>query len=86
MFASTLLGRACGFALAALLTLLVGVYTIGPAQAVRPQVGGRALAEIRSVPEVADALFKVLDSRATLKSPGKVTLTGSEATGMLVNG
>lgn len=86
MFASTLLGLACGFALAALLTLLVGVYTIGPTKAVRPQVGGRVVAEIQSVPEVADALFKLLDIQATLKSPAKVTLMGSEATGMLVNG
>lgn len=59
---------------------------LGQAQAVRPQVVGRALAEIQSVPEVADALFKLLDIQATLKSPGKVTLTGSEATGMLVSG
>ena len=59
---------------------------LGQALAVRPQVVGRALAEIQSVPEVADALFKLLDIQATLKSPGKVTLTGSEATGMLVSG
>jgi regulator of protease activity HflC (stomatin/prohibitin superfamily) len=58
---------------------------LGQAQAVRPQVVGRALAEIQRVPEVADALFALLDIQATLKSPGKITLAGGESAGLLLN-
>lgn len=51
---------------------------LGQAQAVRPQVIGQALAEIQKVPEVATALFTLLDIQSTLKSPGKIILsTGS---------
>ena len=48
---------------------------LGQSQAVRPQVIGQALAEIQKVPEVATALFTLLDIQATLKSPGKITLS-----------
>ena len=47
---------------------------LGQAQAVRPEVVGRALAEIRREPEVAEALFGLLDIQATLRSPGKIVL------------
>jgi regulator of protease activity HflC (stomatin/prohibitin superfamily) len=58
---------------------------LGQAQAVRPQVVGRALAEIQRVPQVADALFTLLDIQATLRSPGKVILASGESTGLLLN-
>ena len=58
---------------------------LGQAQAVRPQIVGRALAEIRRQPEVADALFKLLDLQATLKSPGKITLTSGGSPGLMLN-
>jgi hypothetical protein len=52
---------------------------------VRPQVVGRALAEIQRTPEVATALFTLLDIQATLRSPGKITLASVESTGVLLN-
>ncbi|MEY4487746.1 MAG: hypothetical protein RIQ79_254, partial [Verrucomicrobiota bacterium] len=58
---------------------------LGQAQAVRPQVVGHALAEIQRVPEVATALFTLLDIQATLKSTGKVVLTSGDSTGLLLN-
>jgi len=59
---------------------------LGEAQAVRPTVVGKALAEIQRQPEVAEALFKLLDIQATLKSPGKVIITaGPNGTGLLLN-
>ena len=58
---------------------------LGQAQAVRPQVVGRALAEIQRTPEVATALFTLLDIQATLRSPGKITLASGESTGLLLN-
>ena len=58
---------------------------LGQAQAVRPQVVGRALAEIQRTPEVAAALFTLLDIQATLKSPGKIVLTSGDSTGLLLN-
>lgn len=58
---------------------------LGQAQAVRPQVVGRALAEIQRVPEVANALFTLLDIQATLKSPGRIILASGESTGLLLN-
>jgi regulator of protease activity HflC (stomatin/prohibitin superfamily) len=58
---------------------------LGQAQAVRPQVVGRALAEIQRVPEVATALFTLLDIQATLKSPGKIILASGDTTGLLLN-
>jgi regulator of protease activity HflC (stomatin/prohibitin superfamily) len=58
---------------------------LGQAQAVRPQVVGRALAEIQRVPEVAAALFTLLDIQATLKSQGKIILSTGGATDLLLN-
>jgi regulator of protease activity HflC (stomatin/prohibitin superfamily) len=58
---------------------------LGQAQAVRPQIVGQALAEIQRVPEVATALFTLLDIQATLKSPGKITLASGDTTGLLLN-
>ena len=58
---------------------------LGQAQAVRPQVVGRALAEIQRVPEVANALFTLLDIQATLKGSGKITLASGDTTGLLLN-
>ena len=58
---------------------------LGQAQAVRPQVVGRALAEIQRVPEVANALFTLLDIQATLKGPGKIILASGDTTGLLLN-
>ncbi len=59
---------------------------LGQAQAVRPQVVGGALAEIQRVPEVATALFTLLDIQATLRSSGKITLSSGEMPGVLLNG
>ncbi|MDB6094424.1 MAG: hypothetical protein JWM32_1986 [Verrucomicrobia bacterium] len=58
---------------------------LGQAQAVRPQIIGEALAAIQRVPEVAAALFSLLDIQATLRSPGKVILNGGENSGILLN-
>jgi regulator of protease activity HflC (stomatin/prohibitin superfamily) len=58
---------------------------LGQAQAVRPQVVGGALAEIQRVPEVATALFALLDIQATLKSAGKVVLSSGDMPGVLLN-
>ena len=58
---------------------------LGQAQAVRPQVVGEALAEIQRVPEVAMALFALLDIQATLKSAGKVILSSGDVPGVLLN-
>jgi regulator of protease activity HflC (stomatin/prohibitin superfamily) len=56
---------------------------LGQAQAVRPQVIGGALAMIQKQPEVAAALFTLLDLQATLKSPGKITLSSSDSSILL---
>jgi regulator of protease activity HflC (stomatin/prohibitin superfamily) len=60
---------------------------LGEAQAVRPMIVGRTLAEIQREPEVAEALFRLLDIQATLKSPGKTTVTSGAAgaPGLLLN-
>src|SRR3954469_131732 len=58
---------------------------LGQAQAVRPQIVGEALAAIQRKPEVATALFTLLDLQATLKSPGKIVLTQNGGTGLLLN-
>ena len=58
---------------------------LGQAQAVRPQVIGQALAEIQREPEVAVALFSLLDIQATLKSPGKTVLASAGTAGLLLN-
>ena len=59
---------------------------LGQAQAVRPEVVGRALGEIQREPEVAAALFRLLDIQATLKSPGKIVLADAGTAGLLLNG
>lgn len=51
---------------------------LGEALAVRPMVIGRALAELGRYPEVAEALFKLLDIQSTLKSPGRVVIMPSQ--------
>jgi regulator of protease activity HflC (stomatin/prohibitin superfamily) len=48
---------------------------LGEAQAVRPRVVGQSLAEIQKQPAVAEALFKLLDIQATLKTPGKIIIS-----------
>jgi len=58
---------------------------LGQAQAVRPEVVGRALGEIQREPEVASALFRLLDIQASLKSPGKIILADGGASGLLLN-
>ena len=58
---------------------------LGQAQAVRPQVIGEALATIQKKPEVAAALFTLLDIQATLKSPGKIILSSGDGPGVLLN-
>jgi regulator of protease activity HflC (stomatin/prohibitin superfamily) len=58
---------------------------LGRAQAVRPQVIGHALAKIQRVPEVADAVFALLDIQATLRSPGKIVLATGGDTGLLLS-
>jgi regulator of protease activity HflC (stomatin/prohibitin superfamily) len=57
---------------------------LGEAQAVRPKVVGDALAEIQKQPEVADALFRLLDLQATTKSPGKITIAPSTGPGIFL--
>ena len=57
---------------------------LGQAQAVRPEVVGRALAEIQREPAVAQALLRLPDITATLKSPGKIVLTEAD-TGLILN-
>jgi regulator of protease activity HflC (stomatin/prohibitin superfamily) len=56
---------------------------LGQAQAVRPQVIGEALAQIQQQPEVAAALFTLLDLQATLKSPGKIILSSGDSSLLL---
>lgn len=59
---------------------------LGQAQAVRPQVVGAALAEVQREPEVAAALFALLDLQATLRSPGRIILNDASGTGVLLSG
>src|SRR4051812_47885330 len=58
---------------------------LGRAQAVRPEIVGRALAEIRRDTTVAEALFALLDIQATLRSPGKIVLANNNASLLLNN-
>jgi len=58
---------------------------LGQAQAVRPEVVGHALAEIQKEPEVAEALFRLLEISSTLKSPGKVVLAESIGSGLILS-
>lgn len=59
---------------------------LGQAQAVRPQVVGAALADVQKNPAVADALFRLLDIKATLKSPGKILISPGNSVGLLLQG
>jgi len=47
---------------------------LGEAQAVRPQVVGKVLAELQRTPEVSECVFKLLDIQATLRSTGKILI------------
>jgi regulator of protease activity HflC (stomatin/prohibitin superfamily) len=58
---------------------------LGRAQAVRPEVVGRALAEIQREPAVAQALFRLLDISATMKTPGKIILAEGTVGGLMLN-
>lgn len=59
---------------------------LGEAQAVRPKTIGRALEEIQQTPEVAEALFSLLDIQASLRSPGKIVVTsGAHSPDVLLN-
>lgn len=58
---------------------------LGQAQAVRPEVVGRALGEIQREPEVASALFQLLEITATLKSPGKIVLAEPIGSGLILS-
>jgi regulator of protease activity HflC (stomatin/prohibitin superfamily) len=57
---------------------------LGEAQAVRPKIVGDALASIQKKPEVADALFRLLDLQATTRSQGKITIGPAAGTGILL--
>lgn len=58
---------------------------LGRAQAVRPEVVGRTLSEIQRQPEVAEALFRLLEISATLKSPGNIILAEPVTSGLILN-
>ncbi|MFL5330763.1 MAG: SPFH domain-containing protein, partial [Gemmataceae bacterium] len=58
---------------------------LGQAQAVRPEVVGRALAELQREPDVAQALFRLLEITATLKNPGKIVLAEPGAADLILN-
>lgn len=58
---------------------------LGQALAVRPFVISQALAEIQRVPEVADALFSLLDLQATLRSEGKILLSDGKVSGLMIS-
>jgi regulator of protease activity HflC (stomatin/prohibitin superfamily) len=57
---------------------------LGEAQAVRPKVMGQVLAEIEKEPAVAEALFKLLDLQATLRSAGKIIVAPKEGSPTLL--
>lgn len=57
---------------------------LGEAQAVRPKIVGDALAQIRKQPEVAQALFRLLDVQATLRSTGKIVIAPPGGNGLLL--
>jgi regulator of protease activity HflC (stomatin/prohibitin superfamily) len=56
---------------------------LGLAQAERPRIVGEALSQIRKNPEVADALFRLLDLQATLRSTGQITLVPKDNNGSI---
>lgn len=58
---------------------------LGEAQAVRPLVIGKVLSELQADGVVADALFRLLEIQATIKSPGKILITPSGKSELLLN-
>ncbi len=58
---------------------------LGEAQAVRPMVIGKVLSDLQARREVADALFRLLEIQATIKSPGKILLTPAGKSDLLVS-
>ena len=58
---------------------------LGEAQAVRPLVIGKVLSELRADPEVAEALFRLLEIQATIRSPGKILITPTGRSDLLLN-
>jgi hypothetical protein len=46
---------------------------------------GRALAEIQREPEVAQALFRLLEITATMKSSGRIVLAEPGTANLLLN-
>ena len=58
---------------------------LGEAAAVRPKLIGEVLAEVRQQPEVAEALFDLLDLNATLKSPGKTIIVPRAGAPVILN-
>ncbi|HVY69028.1 MAG TPA: SPFH domain-containing protein [Verrucomicrobiae bacterium] len=58
---------------------------LGQAQAVRPEVVGRTLAEIARDPDVAQTLFRLLEINATMKSTGNVVLAEPGMSGLILN-
>jgi regulator of protease activity HflC (stomatin/prohibitin superfamily) len=57
---------------------------LGQAQAVRPEVVGRTLAELQREPEVARALFRLLEIQASLHGTGKIVLAEPGTANLLV--
>lgn len=57
---------------------------LGEALAVRPQIIGEVLAEIQREPIVADAIFRLLDIQATMKSPGKTIIAPPGTVGYIL--
>lgn len=58
---------------------------LGEAQAVRPLVIGKVLSELQNDGVVADALFRLLEIQATIKSPGKILITPDGRSELLVS-
>ena len=58
---------------------------LGEAQAVRPMVIGKVLSELQAKRDVAEALFRLLEIQATIRSPGKILITPSGKSDLLVS-
>jgi regulator of protease activity HflC (stomatin/prohibitin superfamily) len=58
---------------------------LGQAQAVRPRIVGTVLADIQKDAAVAEALFRLLDVQATLRSNGKVLVAPDGEVSLLVS-
>lgn len=58
---------------------------LGEAQAVRPLVIGKVLSELRTDAVVAEALFRLLEIQATIKSPGKILITPAGKSDLLLS-